>query len=101
MDFDDLLVNFHRLLTEQPEVRAELCRRFVHVLVDEYQDVNHLQAAIVRELFRGEERSSQLPVGSLQQDETSDSRGQAREDSGDGLPPILGDWTLQTPRTAN
>jgi DNA helicase-2/ATP-dependent DNA helicase PcrA len=53
MDFDDLLINLHLLLTTQVEARQALCRRFHHVLVDEYQDVNHLQAAIVRELYLG------------------------------------------------
>jgi len=54
MDFDDLLVNFKLLLTMHPEVRSALARRYQHVLVDEYQDVNHLQAAIVRELYLGD-----------------------------------------------
>jgi len=54
MDFDDLLVNLHRLLREHPDIRRALARRFLHVLVDEYQDVNHVQAAIVRELYLGE-----------------------------------------------
>lgn len=53
MDFDDLLVNFWRLLAEHPQARAELAGRYRHVLVDEYQDVNHLQAAIVKALYLG------------------------------------------------
>jgi DNA helicase-2/ATP-dependent DNA helicase PcrA len=44
MDFDDLLVNGLRLLRENEGVRAELQERFMHVLVDEYQDTNVLQA---------------------------------------------------------
>ncbi len=44
MDFDDLLVNGLRLLRECDGVRAELQERFLHVLVDEYQDTNVLQA---------------------------------------------------------
>lgn len=44
MDFDDLLVNGLRLLKEQPRVREALQERFLHVLVDEYQDTNGLQA---------------------------------------------------------
>ncbi|HVR44525.1 MAG TPA: ATP-dependent helicase [Thermoanaerobaculia bacterium] len=47
MDFDDLLVNWKRLLEETPEVAEALKRRFRHVLVDEYQDTNRLQAEIV------------------------------------------------------
>ncbi len=44
MDFDDLLVNGLRLLKEFPEVCARLQERFLHVLVDEYQDTNSLQS---------------------------------------------------------
>ncbi len=50
MDFDDLLVNLKRLLEEHPKVRQELAGRFRFVLVDEYQDTNPLQAAIVAAL---------------------------------------------------
>jgi len=48
MDYDDLLVNWHRLLSESPEARQEVTSRFSHILVDEYQDTNQLQARIVR-----------------------------------------------------
>ena len=44
MDFDDLLVNGLRLLRESERVRTFLQERFLHVLVDEYQDTNTLQA---------------------------------------------------------
>jgi len=44
MDFDDLLVNGLRLLREQPEICARLQEHFLHVLVDEYQDTNTIQA---------------------------------------------------------
>ncbi len=47
MDFDDLLLNWLLLLTREPAVRRELAERFVHILVDEYQDTNRLQADIV------------------------------------------------------
>lgn len=47
MDFDDLLLNWKRLLVEHPSVAALLRKRFRAVLVDEYQDVNKLQADIV------------------------------------------------------
>ncbi len=50
MDYDDLLVNWKRLMEEHEEVAAAIAGRFRHVLVDEYQDTNHLQAAIVRHL---------------------------------------------------
>jgi len=51
MDFDDLLLNWLLLLRRQPEVRREIARRFRHVLVDEYQDTNRLQADIVDSLL--------------------------------------------------
>lgn len=47
MDFDDLLVNGLRLLEEHREVREQYQERFRHVLVDEYQDTNLLQAQMV------------------------------------------------------
>lgn len=47
MDFDDLLVLWRRLLAEHADVRALYQQRFQAVLVDEYQDTNHLQAALV------------------------------------------------------
>lgn len=48
MDYDDLLVNWRRILEEFPEVHEELANRFSHIMVDEYQDTNPIQAAIVR-----------------------------------------------------
>lgn len=52
VDFDDLLLHTATLLADHPEVRAELDERFRYVLVDEYQDTNHAQYAIVRALCR-------------------------------------------------
>ncbi|MGD1084963.1 MAG: UvrD-helicase domain-containing protein [Verrucomicrobiota bacterium] len=47
MDFDDLLVLWLKLLQEHPGVLAEYQRRFQFILVDEYQDTNKLQGALV------------------------------------------------------
>jgi len=47
MDFDDLLVNGLRLLTEHEPIRLFYQNKFRHVLVDEYQDTNLLQAKMV------------------------------------------------------
>jgi DNA helicase-2/ATP-dependent DNA helicase PcrA len=47
MDFDDLLMNWKRLLLEVPAARESICRRFSAVLVDEYQDTNRLQGEII------------------------------------------------------
>ncbi|HUP49424.1 MAG TPA: ATP-dependent helicase [Thermoanaerobaculia bacterium] len=47
MDFDDLLVHWKLLLDDHPEIAEALKRQFRHILVDEYQDTNRLQAEIV------------------------------------------------------
>lgn len=47
MDFDDLLINWKKLFTENESIREYYCMKFLHLLVDEYQDTNKLQAAIV------------------------------------------------------
>ncbi len=47
MDYDDLLVNWYRVLKEFPEVRRAVGTRFQYIMVDEYQDTNALQAEIV------------------------------------------------------
>jgi DNA helicase-2/ATP-dependent DNA helicase PcrA len=47
VDFDDLLVLWHRLLHEDPAARETWGGRFRHILVDEYQDTNRLQGEIV------------------------------------------------------
>jgi DNA helicase-2/ATP-dependent DNA helicase PcrA len=52
MDFDDLLENWLKLL-RLSDVGGRLCQQFKYVLVDEYQDTNAIQAAIVHELGQG------------------------------------------------
>jgi len=52
MDFDDLLCNWEELLTEHTDVRETLSERFLHILVDEYQDTNIIQAQILDLLAR-------------------------------------------------
>ena len=54
MDYDDLLLNWLLLLRRHDDVRRQLAARFRHVLVDEYQDTNRLQADIVDTLLGGE-----------------------------------------------
>jgi DNA helicase-2/ATP-dependent DNA helicase PcrA len=46
-DFDDLLFLWKKILLDVPEIREKLSQRFLHVLVDEYQDTNRIQAEIV------------------------------------------------------
>jgi len=50
LDFDDLIMRTVELLTVFPEVAEYYRRRFRHVMVDEYQDTNHAQYVLVREL---------------------------------------------------
>ncbi|QYJ02539.1 DNA helicase PcrA [Nocardioides panacisoli] len=50
LDFDDLISETVRLFAEHPDVRETYRRRFRHVLVDEYQDTNHAQYALVHQL---------------------------------------------------
>jgi DNA helicase-2/ATP-dependent DNA helicase PcrA len=49
LDFDDLIMTTVHLFQAFPEVRETYRRRFRHVLVDEYQDTNHAQYALIRE----------------------------------------------------
>ncbi|MER7740905.1 DNA helicase PcrA [Streptomyces sp. NPDC096538] len=53
LDFDDLIMTTVNLLRAFPDVAEHYRRRFRHVMVDEYQDTNHAQYALVRELVGG------------------------------------------------
>lgn len=53
VDFDDLLLLTEELFTKFPTVRRDEAQRFDHVLIDEYQDTNHSQYAIVKALAMG------------------------------------------------
>ncbi len=61
MDFDDLLVYWKVLLDDHEEISAALKRRFRHILVDEYQDTNKLQADIIDAM--ASERRNVMIVG--------------------------------------
>ncbi|WP_203569133.1 DNA helicase PcrA [Aestuariimicrobium ganziense] len=50
LDFDDLIMTTVNLLQAFPDVREQYRRRFRHVLVDEYQDTNHAQYQLIRQL---------------------------------------------------
>jgi DNA helicase-2/ATP-dependent DNA helicase PcrA len=50
LDFDDLIMTTVRLFESNPEVAQRYRQRFRHVLVDEYQDTNHAQYALVKQL---------------------------------------------------
>jgi DNA helicase II / ATP-dependent DNA helicase PcrA len=53
MDFDDLIMVTVNLFQVMPDVAEQYRRRFRHVLVDEYQDTNHAQYVLIRELVSG------------------------------------------------
>ena len=56
MDFDDLLLNTFKLLSSNEEIRAKYSQRFTYILVDEYQDTNFAQQAIVTLLAKDHRR---------------------------------------------
>lgn len=56
LDFDDLLIETVRLFKDQPDVRAKWRAQFKHILIDEYQDTNAAQYAIVKSLV-GDDRN--------------------------------------------
>jgi DNA helicase-2/ATP-dependent DNA helicase PcrA len=68
MDFDDLIMMTVHLLQAFPEVAREYRRRFRHVLVDEYQDTNHAQYTLVRELVEGTPDVTAAAAGHDQRD---------------------------------
>jgi len=55
LDFDDLLYQWNRLLLESEKVRTKLARQFKYILVDEYQDTNHIQGEIINHLAGGDQ----------------------------------------------
>ncbi|WP_316740174.1 DNA helicase PcrA [Streptomyces sp. MK7] len=63
LDFDDLIMTTVNLLRAFPDVAEHYRRRFRHVLVDEYQDTNHAQYALVRELVGTAEHPADVPPG--------------------------------------
>ena len=68
LDFDDIIMRTVALLQTRPAVAEMYRRRFRHILVDEYQDTNHAQYVLVRELVGGPGTSgagSALPPGEL------------------------------------
>ena len=50
LDFDDLLLEVTRLFENHPELRTRWQQRFEHILIDEYQDTNHIQYRLVKAL---------------------------------------------------
>jgi DNA helicase-2/ATP-dependent DNA helicase PcrA len=68
LDFDDLIMQTVNILRAFPDIAQHYRRRFRHVLVDEYQDTNHAQYALIRELVGGFEAGDdgpQVPAAEL------------------------------------
>jgi DNA helicase-2/ATP-dependent DNA helicase PcrA len=69
LDFDDLIMTTVHLLQAHPHVAEAYRRRFRHVLVDEYQDTNHAQYVLIKELVGGGASAApedgELPPGEL------------------------------------
>lgn len=63
MDFDDLIMKTVEVLQKFPEAKARFRSRFRHILVDEYQDTNHAQYQLVKELT-GDETDG-FPIAEL------------------------------------
>ncbi|HEX4091107.1 MAG TPA: DNA helicase PcrA [Trebonia sp.] len=78
MDFDDLIMVTVNLFQAFPDVAAAYRRRFRQVLVDEYQDTNHAQYVLVRELVSGGSSLFGSRTG------PADSGGSASTDPGEG-----------------
>ena len=63
MDFDDLIMKTVQVLQQFPEAKARFRSRFRHILVDEYQDTNHAQYVLIKELTGSE--GDGFPVAEL------------------------------------
>ena len=88
LDFDDLIMMTVHLFQQFPDVRETYRRRFRHVLVDEYQDTNHAQYALIHQLC-----ADQMEM--LDDRTYDDGRGLPPEEAPDRVPPaelmVVGD----------
>ncbi|MGW0179375.1 DNA helicase PcrA [Nocardia sp. NPDC003345] len=102
LDFDDLIGETVVLLQKHPEVAEYYRRRFRHVLVDEYQDTNHAQYVLVRELVGhhgpGAETATEAAdtdAGAAAADPAADADAADREENPRAVPPselcVVGD----------
>jgi DNA helicase-2/ATP-dependent DNA helicase PcrA len=64
LDFDDIIMSTVHLFQSHPHVAEAYRRRFRHVMVDEYQDTNHAQYVLVRELV-GTDPAADVPPAEL------------------------------------
>ncbi|SCK28327.1 DNA helicase PcrA [Streptomyces sp. WMMB 322] len=76
LDFDDIIMTTVHLLQAFPDVAEHYRRRFRHVLVDEYQDTNHAQYMLVRELVGTGEAAEQQPRAARDEGESGAEGGE-------------------------
>ncbi len=62
MDFDDLLLKMYELLVKHEEAAEQIRSKFDHILVDEFQDTNHLQYEIVKRLIKYPESKENICI---------------------------------------
>lgn len=67
LDFADLIYYTYRLLKKREDLRQEWCQRFRYILVDEFQDTNRAQFALLKLLARDERMSNVTVVGDEKQ----------------------------------
>ncbi|BCL74079.1 DNA helicase (plasmid) [Vibrio nigripulchritudo] len=67
MDFDDVLLNTYYLLKFNPSIASKIAKQYKHLLVDEYQDTNPIQAMILFELLQNNKDLSLFIVGDTRQ----------------------------------
>ena len=101
VDFDDLIMTTVNLLQAFPAVAEHYRRKFRHVMVDEYQDTNHAQYVLIRELVgRPERRTVDGELVGVDPDRADtrpggDNRGDSSDNSTDVVPPgelcVVGD----------
>ena len=93
LDFDDLIMTTVNLFQAFPAVAESYRRRFRHVLVDEYQDTNHAQYVLVRELVGG--AASQAPKYTVDGDLVGGGPGEGPPEVDGAVPPaelcVVGD----------
>ena len=70
VDFDDLIMLTVKLLRQNPQVSAYYKRKFRYILVDEYQDTNHAQYVLIRELAGVDDYSTDSTVSPVSPDST-------------------------------
>ncbi|HEY1135417.1 MAG TPA: DNA helicase PcrA [Nocardioides sp.] len=90
LDFDDLIMTTVHLFAAYPEVREVYRRRFRHVLVDEYQDTNHAQYALIHQLCADDPEAARDSLL-----EGGEAPGDAGGSGGERVPPselmVVGD----------